>query len=86
MGHRDKLNSGLEYDVVFKWGRRYLCYLHNNSKLKSYAKNQINRRSRYSAKKNIQEEIIDFEELLYFRFDNINDCEIYESFDCSACI
>lgn len=84
MGHKDKLKTGLEYDVIF--GRKYYCYLHNNSKLKSYAKNQINRRSRYNSKKNIKKEIADFEELLELNFDKINDCEICESFDCSACI
>lgn len=38
MGHKDVLKSGLEYDVISKYGRKYLGYLHNNSKLKSYAK------------------------------------------------
>lgn len=54
MGHKDKLINGLEYDVILS--RRYYCYLYNNSKLKSYAKNNINRRSRRLAKKAIEKE------------------------------
>ena len=48
MGHRDKLKSGLEYDVIF--ARKIYCYLQNNPKMVKFAKNQINRRDRYSIK------------------------------------
>ena len=48
MGHKDKLKSGMEYDVIF--ARKIYCYLFNNSKLKRFAKNAINRRNRRKAK------------------------------------
>ena len=67
MGHKDKLKSGLEWDAISKWGRRFLCYLNNNSKLKSFAKNQINRRNRYQNKKQNKKYI---------------QCTICEGFDC----
>ena len=48
MGHKDILKNGLEVDVIC--ARNIYCYLANNSKLKSYAKNCINRRDRRKAK------------------------------------
>jgi len=48
MGHRDRLKTGMEYDVIF--ARRIYCYLFNNSKLKRFVKNAINRRNRRKAK------------------------------------
>jgi len=50
MGHKDRLKTGMEYDVVF--ARKIYCYLFNNSKLKRFAKNAINRRARRKAKLN----------------------------------
>ena len=55
MGHRDILIDGLEYDVLY--GRKYYCYLTNNYKLKSYAKNKINRRNRKKSKHELKEHI-----------------------------
>jgi len=52
MGHRDRLKTGMEYDVIF--ARRIYCYLFNNSKLKRFAKNAINRRSRKKAKMDLK--------------------------------
>ena len=48
MGHRDILIDSLEYTVILY--RKIYCYLQNNHKLVSYAKNKINRRNRYKAK------------------------------------
>lgn len=48
MGHKDSLKSGMEYDVIF--ARKIYCYLINNSKLKRFVKNAINRRNRKKAK------------------------------------
>ncbi len=48
MGHKDRLISGMEYDVIF--ARRIYCYLVNNSKLTRYVKKSINRRDRKKAK------------------------------------
>lgn len=56
MGHKDKLKGGLEFDVLY--GRKIYCYLKNNSKLKRYAKNRINRRNRYIARNKIKETYI----------------------------
>ena len=39
MGHKDKLKSGMEYDVIF--ARRIYCYLVNNNKLVKYVKTQL---------------------------------------------
>ena len=50
MGHKDRLKTGMEYDVIF--ARKIYCYLFNNSKLKRFAKNAINRRARRKAKLN----------------------------------
>ena len=50
MGHKDRLKIGMEYDVIF--ARKIYCYLFNNSKLKRFAKNAINRRARRKAKLN----------------------------------
>lgn len=48
MAHRDKLKTGLEVDVIY--ARKIYCYLSNNTKLVKFAKNAINRRSRYEAR------------------------------------
>ncbi len=52
MGHKDKLKTGMEVDVIF--ARRWYCYLINNSKLKSFVKNNINRRNRRKTKLELQ--------------------------------
>jgi hypothetical protein len=54
MGHRDRLKTALEYDVIYDRG--LYCYLVNHGKNpKHFAKNQINRRARREAKKELRD-------------------------------
>jgi len=48
MGHKDKLKSGMEFDVIF--ARKIYCYLKNNYKLIKYVKKSINRRNRQNSR------------------------------------
>lgn len=38
--------SGLELDCISKNGRKYLCFVNNIGGIKTFAKNQLNRRLR----------------------------------------
>ncbi len=48
MGHKQKLNSGDEYDVVSRW-RKLLCYC-QRAGVTSKIKRKLNRRDRQQAK------------------------------------
>lgn len=55
-GKKEYPQSGLEYDGIMKWDRRYLCYINNIPHIKKYIKNRLNRRFRRHNKKiNIEE-------------------------------
>lgn len=54
MGTRQKIKSGLEYDVLYD--RRTFCYLVNHSSLKKFAKKCMARRRRRDDKKIITRE------------------------------
>jgi hypothetical protein len=55
MGHRDRLKTGDEYDVIGKW-RKIYCYL-SRPGVTARVKNAINRRARKAAKKETAREI-----------------------------
>ena len=60
MQHKDKLKSGLEYDVIFY--RKMYCYLKNNHSLIKFVKNKINKRNRFKSKIQLIKEIdLDFQ-------------------------
>lgn len=52
MGHRMKLNNGLEHDVIYD--RRIYCYLINHPWMKGYAKRKMRRRERQLAKHSLK--------------------------------
>lgn len=52
MGHRDKLKTGMEYDVIF--ARKMYCYLQNIPSLVRYVKRSINKRTRAESKEQVK--------------------------------
>jgi hypothetical protein len=52
MGHKDKLKTGMEVDVIY--ARKWYCYLINNTKLIRFVKKSINRRNRRKSKLELQ--------------------------------
>jgi len=48
MGHKEKLKSGLEFDVIFE--KHILCYLKNRPGVVRFAKRSMNKRIRQKAK------------------------------------
>lgn len=42
--------NGMEEDCTSRWGKRFLCYIKNRKGIRSFAKNQMNRRFRKTHK------------------------------------
>lgn len=51
MGHKEKLKSGLELDVIYQ--KQILCYLKNYPGIVRYVKRSMNKRTRQKAKKDL---------------------------------
>lgn len=52
-GKREFPINGLEEDCLSEFGRKHLCYVNNIKGIRSFAKNQMNRRFRRNNKVNI---------------------------------
>lgn len=55
-GRREYPKNSFEYDVLSRWGRKYLCYIHNARGIKKFIKNNLNRRFRRYAKEEIKKD------------------------------
>ena len=57
MGIKQKLKSGLEYDVIY--GKKKYCYLVNNNKLVRFAQKAMRKRRRAESKNHMQKVIME---------------------------
>lgn len=63
MGHKEKLKSGLELDVIYQ--KHILCYLKNYPGIVRYVKRSMNKRTRQKAKKDLHKRNEENEDLAF---------------------